>query len=276
MQAGMEASIIRKVWKNAARAAGNLSELHLTMGEVNRALEYARQSVEFADRSEDAFQKYARKSNLANALHQSGDIAGAKRLLREAEEIQKENQPEKPFLYSFPGFLFCDLLLGTVRYREVLERAKSTIEIARINKWLLDIAFDTLSLGRASLLKALEEQAGDFSMAADYLNKAVEGLRDAGTMDHLPKGLLARAELYRVQKEYQKAHDDLDEAREIAERGGMRLYLADYHLEAARLCLAEGDRDSARWHRDTVKEMIEEMGYHRRDREVDELERLLG
>ena len=56
----------------------------------------------------------------------------------------------------------------------------------------------------------------------------------------------------------------------------MGLHLADYHLESARLQLAQDNNDKAREHLSTAKEMIERMGYHRRDKEVNELEQQLG
>jgi hypothetical protein len=42
-------------------------------------------------------------------------------------------------------------------------------------------------------------------------------------------------------------------------------------LRAARLQVAPGDWEKAREHWETAKAMIERMGYHRRDKEVDEL-----
>ncbi len=56
----------------------------------------------------------------------------------------------------------------------------------------------------------------------------------------------------------------------------MRLHEADCHLEYVRLYLASG-RDVAlqrlyREHLAKAKEMIEEIGYHRRDQEMKELE----
>jgi hypothetical protein len=51
----------------------------------------------------------------------------------------------------------------------------------------------------------------------------------------------------------------------------MGLHLADYHLESARLHLARGNRDKAREHWKTATDMIERMGHHRRDKEVNEL-----
>ena len=57
----------------------------------------------------------------------------------------------------------------------------------------------------------------------------------------------------------------------IAERGQMRLHQADARLEYARLHLAAGARDQARSDLAEAKAAIEEMGYHRRDKDVAEL-----
>ncbi|NUM68926.1 hypothetical protein HUU39_27270 [candidate division KSB1 bacterium] len=70
----------------------------------------------------------------------------------------------------------------------------------------------------------------------------------------------------------------------------MKLHLADYHLEACRLLLAEGmahgaegmaqgakgKGQEAREHLDIAAEMIAEMGYGRRKPEVEELRRELA
>jgi len=210
-------------------------------------------------------------------------ISEAMIVLRDAEKLQKERQPEYPYLYSTGGFQFCDLLLSIGQYKDVRKRASETIKIAEQNTWLLDIALDKLSLGRAYLTQASPEKTSDYTQAADFLNQAVDGLREAGTQHHLPQGLLARAELHRYQRSWAKAWADLEEAKEIAERGQMNLYLADYHLEAARLCLAEREQsehpmsntewrmmklNEARQHLKEARERIETMGYHRRAPEV--------
>jgi hypothetical protein len=76
------------------------------------------------------------------------------------------------------------------------------------------------------------------------------------------------AAFYRNQEEFSQAWQDLNEVLEIAELGSMKLFLADYHLEAGRLCLAEKKKTEAKNHFNTAKEMIDKMGYHRRDKEV--------
>jgi hypothetical protein len=104
----------------------------------------------------------------------------------------------------------------------------------------------------------------------------VEGLRQAGQQDYLPRGLLARAALRRLAGDLARARPDLDEALAIARRGGMKLHQADCHLEYARLYLALGNRESARASLTTAKAMIREMGYGRREGEVAALEKDLG
>ena len=63
---------------------------------------------------------------------------------------------------------------------------------------------------------------------------------------------------------------------EIAERGSMRLFQADGLLESARLHWEEEDAEKTRTCLDRAKKMIDAMGYHRRDREVEALERVLS
>ncbi len=185
-------------------------------------------------------------------------------------------QPEFPFLYSFQGLQYCDLLLAQRKYEDVRDRVEKLFEWRQPSDPLLDIAVEHLSLGRAHLVEAQEEDTGEFTQAAEHLDQAVDGLRQAGVQEHLPRGLLARAALHRVRDDFGQARRDLDEAMAIADRGGMGLHQADGHLEYARLYLAMDEVPEARNHFATAKEMVGRMGYGRRDSEVTELEARLG
>jgi hypothetical protein len=140
--------------------------------------------------------------------------------------------------------------------------------------------------------------------ACRTLDAAVDGLRKAGQEVLLPHGLLVRAACLRDMGEWSTAARDLRETREIAERGEMRLFLTDWHLESARLLLAQLPQPATRttgmfWWSKTIVEaptlngeqkemrrqaeehvqaaakLIAETGYHRRDRELRELRILL-
>ncbi|MBI5633480.1 MAG: TIR domain-containing protein [Nitrospirae bacterium] len=276
MQSGMAMSIAQADWNGAAQDANNLSELFLSMGELHKAIEFAEKGMEFADKSGDTFLRMITHTTHAGVLHQVGKIEEAEHLFIKAAEMCKRCLPEYPYLYSVHGFAYCGLLLEKGHYHEVLERVGQTLESSIRNKWLLNIALDNLSLGRGHMLKALKDGDKDYSESERYLNESVEGLRKAGQQQYMPLGLMARAELYRIKKAFLRANYDLDEAMTIATRGGMRLYEADCHLEYVRLCLAEGDKEKAKDHLSIAKRMIEGMGYHRRDKDVKEIEVLLG
>ena len=268
MRAGLDADIAGEDWRNAAISAGNLSELHLTLGDIRQAIAYGERGVELADRSGNAFERTAFRATLADALHEAGRLREAETLFQEAERMQQQRQPEYPLLYSVWGFRYSDLLLGQGRYHEVRDRAATTL--AWEGGRLLDIALDHLPLGRAC------EGAGDLAEAEPHLNQAVTGLRQAGTQHELPRGLLARASFYRRRGDFPHAQRDLDEALLIATRSQMRLHEADCHLEQARLSLATGDPARARTALARARTLIQETGYHRRDAELAALEEQLG
>jgi tetratricopeptide (TPR) repeat protein len=281
MKAALEMHVKNENWKFAAMEAGNLCELELTLGRVAKAVDYGRRAVDHADRSGDGFQKEVARTQLADALHQVGRREEATALFREAEEMQKKRQPEYRFLYSLRGYQYCDLLLGPTEpgkgraVREVMERAKAALEISTRSLGLLSIALDHLTLGRVRLMAAQENNKDeDWKQSRQSMDRAVEGLRKSGAQHRLPWGLLARAGYFRLRGEFEKARVDLKETLDIAQAGGMKLFIADYHLEAARLALAEKNEERKSRSEEELRiaeKMVIEMGYLRREKEILEI-----
>jgi tetratricopeptide (TPR) repeat protein len=265
MTVSVDRFVQMKKWIDASSCAGSLCELLLTLGRVPEAVEAGRRAMDHADKSGDWQQVVGNKTILADALHQWGKFKEAEQFFREAEEKQKVRQPEYPYLYSVQGHRYCDLLLGRGRYPEVMERAEKSLEWARQYLGLLANALDHLSLGRARLMKVQERgNEGDWLQAADLLDRAVDGLREAGQLQFLAAGLISRTEFHRLRHGFDNAWIDLNEALEIIELGDMKLYLADYHLEASLVRRAEGSKKEAAEHARKAKELIEEMEYFRR------------
>jgi tetratricopeptide (TPR) repeat protein len=267
MRAGIEGAVRLKDWNNAARYANNLSELELTLGEVAGAVGHGEESVSHADRSGDANMRMIMRTTHADALHQAGRRAEAEARFREAEQMQAHHQPDYPLLYSLQGFRYCDLLLteaergawqascsGGLRPSEVDDARRATLQAvseraAQTLKWvepqrnvpLLTIALDHLTLGRAALYAAILE-GSSLDPCRALLQHAVDGLRRAGQQQYLPHGLLTRGWLRFLEGHRtgpESARSDLDEAWEIAERGPMKLFMADIHLHRARLFFRE-------------------------------------
>lgn len=192
MRASVEMAVQQEDWINAAIGTGNLGELLLTLGEVASAIDHARLAMDYADRSGEWFQHMAKRTILAEALHQAGDDAAAHALFEEAERLQQEFQPKFPRLYSLAGFQYCELLLAQGDATAASERAEDALTIAERNKWLLDVALDRLTLGRAYMQQAAAAEAGQARDETGPETPAAQPARPvdaaAGPTDHEPRG----------------------------------------------------------------------------------------
>jgi len=304
--------VARKSWKRSAVGASNLSDLEMTLGYLTAAGNDAEQSVVYADSSADAFHRVTKRVRFADILYNAGRFDDAMALFREAESMQAEIT--FPFLYGLAGFSYCELLLGDAEragWRVTMscgqdsflfealdlraqiagclvveERAKKMFEWRRPNDPLLDFALDHLTLGSAvfygALLRASMAVAGHEAIASTVLQgsisqhilKAVERFRSAGRATHIPRGLLARSWLRFLQNDTEGSRADLDEAWQIAERGPMRLHMADIFLYRARLFHAVKPYPWESPHVDLVaaRKLIEQCGYWRRKEELEDAE----
>lgn len=350
MQGGLAMAIQGEDWGEAARRASNLSELQLTLGEIESAVRTAdlsvtysdmvtkhnlanlsirrEHSVTLADRSNDIdWQDFIRtRTSHAHALHQSGRHVEAHARLSEAEVIQARYQPSHPILYSVWGYRYCDVLIAAseqaawlkfcnegalspeeivithnLRMRSISERADQTLRWAdEINASLLGIALSHLTLGRVALytmilstsvnqredevIVNLNENQNLLSKATAEISAAVTGLRRTGQQDYTPCGLLSRAWLRFLAGAYigpESAQADLDEAWEIAERGPMKLFLADIHLFRARLFGSRIEGAVYPWTSPqhdlaSARLLIEQCGYRRRQVELENAEAVLN
>jgi tetratricopeptide (TPR) repeat protein len=321
MRKGLEMAVLLGEWSDAAGRAEIYSDLLLRLGEIGGAVEVGQLSVEFADLLDiDKRQRELCRTTLANALQNCGYPEEAELMFAEAAKLRLTRLCEDPSLYSVGDFRRCDFLLNRGEFSAVKQIAAKSIYFSEQNGWHVGIALDHVALGRAFLLEArdqastaISEASDSISQSAKHLEKAVEKFREAETRHELPLGLLARAELYRFNGEYEKAWSDVTEAREISENGGMQLFLADVHLEATRLfhavdqrasqssgpgaleeffsaTLADSEKGSSKKSKDfpvsakskakehlvVAKEIIKQCGYGRRVPEVAELEARLG
>lgn len=252
ISSGLEAVVAQKQWSNAATGYSNLTILLFSLGRVQEAIGAARHSVALADQSGDKFESMSARTAVATALLTAGDLVQAHRLFEEAEHMQSEDYPAFPILNSVRGFYYCDLLLEQEQNTKVINMTAQILMRAEREGKLLDIGLAHLSLGR-SLPKGSSE-------SIRHLDEAIRFLRESGSLDYLPFGLLAR-----------RTARDLDEVFRIATRSGMRLHLTDYHLTSTRLALTNRDLTKAHNHFVQAETLINETGYHRRDRQLEQL-----
>jgi hypothetical protein len=279
------------------------------MGMVAEAVNDTEQSVTYADCSRDTDERIKQRAKQACARHQAGRRTEAAVRFREAEHMlaermQADNQPSYPLLYRVMGFQYCDLLLaeaehaawqlGNVKSEEqkaklieashaVSQRATQTLKWAETCQTdSFSVPLDRLTLGRAALYVAILESANSqFLTASSHIDAAVIGLRP-GDIEFFVQALLTRAWLRGLtgaRTGPESARSDLDEAWEIAERGPMKLFLADIHLYRARLFFREPSDPWTSPQDDlaAAEKLIGACGYHRRDGELaDAKQAILG
>ena len=266
LRAALECQVRQEFWRGAADCAYNLSFLQLALGNIPEAVAVGEAGVVHADRSQLVVTRVHSRATLADALHQAGEPARSQELFEEAEALQAKERLHEPYLYSFAGYWYCDLLLALGRTGELRKRAASAIEVAEQENWLLEKALGDLSLGRGAMA------LGGLDAARKHLDNAVNQLREAGHIEFVAWGLFARAALFWEIKRHDLAKGDLEEVMRIAKRSEMRLFECDAHLEYARLALVEGDKDQAREHVTATRRLVDETGYGRRRPEVEALE----
>jgi hypothetical protein len=270
-------------WKSAAARAGNLCELELALGKISLAIEFGKESVNYAERSGDWKQRVMRLANYGDALHRGGNRTEAFEQFRSAESIKTgaENKPDAK-LCSLAGFYFCDLILARTEravWRQILDLetailpsevdaacaevvGRSSLQSTQSRREYvspLDLALNQLTRDRAVLYQAF---LGRTTSAAS-VPAAVDSLRKAGQVQFNPLGLITRACQRFFCGDEVGCRADLAAAKDIAERGSMRLHLADIQLTQARLFR---DRAALR----EAEELIEATGYGRRKEELDD------
>lgn len=269
MRISLRMNVAAGRWADAAVAANNLSEIELAHGDVAAAIATARESVQYGDRSRFPFYVTRMRVTLADALHQAGQREEARALFVEAEQAQARDGP--PYLYSVLGARYCDLLLGpaeTLAWRktcggevtakeaeagirvcaDVGRRMQTVVQWRQPDDQLVEIAADHLTIARGALYASILDPGIQRARAAARGNadRAVDAFRRSGQQQELPQSLMTRARQRFFEGDEAGARADLDEAWQVAERGGMRLHMADVHLCRARLFRDQASLAAAR------------------------------
>ncbi len=309
---------------NAAISVGNLSQLELSVGEVVVAINDGQRAVKLADDARNSWEAMARRAILADALFQNGQQRQAAITFQQAEEIQAREQPDYPILYSQRGYKFNELLLHEVEcviWRKSVGILMSEVEqnqapddlfIEMISAvqgrlrvtlpWAIHeqsaqaigldylVAAKTVFFGAMLRAQELAVESEQFDAAREHLWTAIEALQASGEQEFIARGLLLGSWWRVFATDITAARADLDEAWDIAERGPMRLHLADIHLYRARLFFREkeypwrvgrnlnGKLVTNRTAADDLaaaEKLIKECGYHRRDEELTDAKRAI-
>ena len=267
----LNALVEREKWALASTLSETISEEQLILGRISEAIETAHRGIKYSDKSDRPLKKVQSRAAYAKALHQAGDTKQALSHFEASGKIHTTENIDTPYLYSTWGYY--DLMIELGQSNHVFEMIKKQQKLLTNFETELTPAYGLLDL--AHVLFSVKA----FSAAANSVEKAVSVFQKSGVKNLLPLALLTRASLSRQTNNFVKAHQDLQEVYDIAHPSGMRLYLTDYHLEMARLLLKQWQQqlldDSAQAdiqnHIASAVKLIDETGYHRRDKEVEAL-----
>jgi tetratricopeptide (TPR) repeat protein len=291
MEAALKADEASSDSVNAPAQAAILSHTYLIRGQIRQAITSADRGANLA-----AGKRYFRMVNIANradARHHAGELELALEDFAEAERLSLElfGSP----LRSLLGCRYCDCLLTMGEYSEVLKRTKETLKWDKEGGYELDdlparehhklrhalqlqgavvpLALNRLVRCRA-LLQKFERTAspGSLISARGELEKALQSLRVAETRHEMPRGLLIKAELLRLEKNFIDARHELQAILSIVRDGKMELYEAEAHLQLAWLALRESKSTDAIKSLEKVRSLISKLGYYRLTPQADEIE----
>jgi hypothetical protein len=282
--AGFQRMVNRATHADALHRAGRLAEAETRFREAERmqqerqpeySLLYSAPGFQYCDLLLAASERAAWQVILEGG--NNPDLFGSTGVDSVADEPAQPRAPSP--------LRFADALQSC---RAVSQRARKMFEWRLPGDPLLDVARDHLTLGRKALYEAILVSDDFRLMTSDFshIDAAVSGLRRSGNVDELPRGLVTRAWLRFLEGKRsgsERTQEDLDEAWEIAERGQMRLFMADIHLYRARLFHAVkpypwnkfADGTEGRGPKDDLadaRKLIERCGYWRRKEELEDAE----
>lgn len=266
MRAGLGKLLKLEDWARASGTAGNLSELELTLGDVSGSVRDAEQSVTYADRSSNAFERLTKRATVADALHQKGRREEALERFREAEQLEIDRQTPYPLLYSLRGFQYCDVLLGQA------ERAAwnltlllgPTLLVGTPTRVLRAMAPAEKDAGGAKA-RALAERGHERESTRQVEVRAAQTLQWVTSQNWLldialDQLTLARAGLYRAILEGATHLLPDSEIRDIVEglrRAGQHQFIPLGLLTRAWLRALQGNPEAARADLDEAQEIAE-------------------
>jgi tetratricopeptide (TPR) repeat protein len=281
MEASFKTALTRGDLIEASFSASYLSELLVVRGRLSEAVHFGQQAVALGRRSGNRLAYINSLSSAGDALHQTGALHGAYRLFKEGiahqTALQRDDQWRRHF--TLQGYHYCCLQLTRGKPRVVERWCRSQIEsgISRSIS-LLTCALDHIARGRA-LLALHERGRGTLGPARDSIETGLNLVRQGEDASFLPAGLLARAELLRVEHKLEEASHVLDNVTKIARRGsGMPLYLIDADIERAKLNLLAGrETETQILHSiDRVEASVRLIDYRRRLLDVTSLRKSVG
>ena len=253
----------------AARSARRLSEVLLFLGKLDKSKEMAERAREWIKAEELNYLHVLVMGALAHVHFQTErneDRQQAKEFFAESEQMLEKLGRDKvgEVKHHLPyQYWHSELLLDAGLIEHVEERLSHLfVPSPETTQNQLIQGLKLLFQGMVSFSKWNPYSRSVPHDLVDLSNQGVGALRASAQLPHIVRGYLFRSKVRYFDGNPDGARSDLSEAQEIAERGPMRLCMADIHLYRARLFRDKAELEKAR-------ELITQCGYRRREQELE-------
>ena len=269
-----------KIYNYSVNINRHLSQLYLSMGEINKAINFAKNSVNLSSKKNvSKYEKISSLCTLGDTLHHSGEYSEARKVFLEAERLQKLSNSKYQILNSLAGYRYCDYLLTNNEFDRVISIYK------KINKWKPQLKLGVgkglalLFYGRALMLKNRDSNnKNDYYFESKIISDAIDCFRNSGYQDYLCRALIARSVLRRLNKDFNSIDTDITEIKETAARNNLKLQMIDLNMELSWFNICKYNLkakkeyllSAIKYFKKSKKE-IKAIGYLKKEKELKEL-----
>jgi tetratricopeptide (TPR) repeat protein len=155
-------------------------------------------------------------------------------------------------------------LRGVGRSHEALQLMESALEKHIVLKHMRESARVARNISELMLI------LGDLNNSLKYAFKSLSFAEQGSEVFWIIHSVSIIADVLFQLGKWQEARQLFIRAEEIAELGNMKLYLCEYLLEAGRLYEAEGKKEKSEQHFKNAANLVKEMGYWRREKDVEQ------
>lgn len=242
-------------WTEASRVRVNLAELRAHLGLLAASIDEARVAVALARKGASNFEECQALAQLAWASHLLGDLGVARETFERAQALEREANAAIQYLYGNRGIMHADHLQRAGDRAYARRITEANLRVCKIGNWLKVISQCHRVLGD------LDAYAEHDHSAQQHYHEALMMAQNISFRPALIEVLIARGR-WAARHDGKLARSDLDQALDLAVRGGYRIYEMDARIGLAWAHLVAGDRSTAQGEAKCVKQLSAEMGYH--------------
>lgn len=283
----------RNNYEEAAMQAGNLCELYLTIGKINKALMYANEGISIAEKSNIVWRHYwIQLAKKADILSKIGRVDFSIAFYHQAESVQKFFDKESQRLYGVLAFKKLDSYLTVLEDKILVPHRlgikniedDDSMNLSQLDDYrkqvnialehdlsynrILHLALDNLIVARIEILEQIILNNRLNNKIIQSLVDAIDGLYQSGRVEYIPYGLLTCCKYWHLLKNDIKMSDSITETQELIYNLDFKFFEIDLLVEKTYYNILRMDFDNVIQDLELAILKCEEIQYKRKEKEI--------